>query len=1045
MLESKPAKSLDNVKPFKKSLLALSVMAFSVSSFAQDVNSNNDVEEVVVYGMKTSLENAQDIKRNADTVKDVITSSDIGALPDKSVTEALQRVPGVTIERFASSTDPNHFAAEGRGVVVRGLDKVRSEFNGRDTFSANTSGGLNFEDVSPELLGSVEVIKNQTADMIAGGISGTVNLITLKPFDNEDLVTAFTARGSYGDLAEEFDPSISGLFSNRFETAIGEFGFLISAAKKEFTAHGDGLNVQNFYERSATQTEMAIPFGRTAAFQADSYIDGREFDQDGTYYAPMGASIRSADSERDRSGITAAVQWQNLDETIVATAEFIRSDSEETWSEYTAGPGFQGFNAPLQTVTLADMNPDTPEVETDAVFDSNGRFVSGSLSFEEPLLATSRSHHVENTIEDFSFNLKLSPTDRLRIELDAQTLDATSKVRNNSISNGFNGRDMHLDLSGSTPSITYLQDTAALDSENPQLYYQASILDTHVDADGELQSYAADVEFDVESGWVRSVSGGIYFSEREQRIEDDDYANWGSVSAAWAGDGLQSALVDHPELYEEFTFGGDFFDGSGLAGANRTFLFPRMENTFDIPAYDAWLEENGISNTGRVNRSERDITGDGVADTNELGYLPFESSVTKEARTEAYFRIDLESDTAIPVTANLGVRYVKYDVESEGSNRFVQIIQPSDTQFYDYYAEGYPELDAFFDGTGTIAESYDAEPFDTFLPSANINIGLTDELNIRVAASKALFFPELRSLRNNGTYRGSFTQVWQYDDLPQNTWDCDWSESPARCNAPVGISDVGYAGFRNNPDLEPEKALQFDITTEWYFAEVGSLTLALFHKKITDIIRESNFVETVVNPNTSDSLEMIVRKPVNEGEGTIQGFEIAYQQFYDMLPGAFSGLGLQVNYTYIDQEDLNDNRGDIGSPNGLSPYGDNRNTFRNFTNLGLPGLSEDTFNMALMYEYGDISARMAYNWRSDYLLARRDADSYSAIWAEDYGTIDASFWYTFTDYLKVGIEGVNLTADPVKTKTQFNQEGDLTPKSQFITDRRYAISLRAKF
>src|SRR3546814_9200450 len=112
-----------------------------------------------VTGIRESLANAQEIKRNSDTIVDAITASDIGALPDRSVTEALQRVPGVAINRFAGSNDPDHFSVEGSGVVVRGLSFVRSEFNGRDPFSTGVYGqAINFSDVPSELLGSVEEI-----------------------------------------------------------------------------------------------------------------------------------------------------------------------------------------------------------------------------------------------------------------------------------------------------------------------------------------------------------------------------------------------------------------------------------------------------------------------------------------------------------------------------------------------------------------------------------------------------------------------------------------------------------------------------------------------------------------------------------------------------------------------------------------------------------------------------------------------------------------------------------------------------------------------
>ena len=115
----------------------------------------------------------------------------------------MQRVPGVTVSKYAAPVDPDHFSAEGSGVVIRGLGATRSEFNGRDTFTANSGSGLSFQDVSPELMGAVKVYKNQTADMIEGGISGTVNLNTRKPFDKDGQVVAFNAEANYSDLAEK--------------------------------------------------------------------------------------------------------------------------------------------------------------------------------------------------------------------------------------------------------------------------------------------------------------------------------------------------------------------------------------------------------------------------------------------------------------------------------------------------------------------------------------------------------------------------------------------------------------------------------------------------------------------------------------------------------------------------------------------------------------------------------------------------------------------------------------------------------------------------
>ncbi len=188
-------------------------------------------DEIVVTGVRQSLATAQNIKRNSDTVVDAITAQDIGALPDRSVNEALQRVPGVAISRFAAPTDSAHFSVEGSGVVIRGLSYVRGEFNGRDTFAASGGREIGFNDVPAELIGSVEVFKNATADLIEGGISGTVNINMRKPFDQKERLIYLSASMNWGDLEQRGAPSVVGLYSQQWETSGGSrLGFLASGS-----------------------------------------------------------------------------------------------------------------------------------------------------------------------------------------------------------------------------------------------------------------------------------------------------------------------------------------------------------------------------------------------------------------------------------------------------------------------------------------------------------------------------------------------------------------------------------------------------------------------------------------------------------------------------------------------------------------------------------------------------------------------------------------------------------------------------------------------
>lgn len=375
--------------------------------------------EIIVSGLRRSLANAQNIKRDADTVVDAITAQDIGALPDRSVTEALQRVPGVAINRFAGSNDPDHFSVEGSGVVVRGLNFVRSEFNGRSAFSAGVGGqALNFADVPAELLGSVIISKNATAEMIEGGLAGTVNLNTRKPFDNNGLTVAFSAEANYGDFRKEWTPTFSGLISNVWDTDKGRFGVLLSGSYSRIKSRADGLQIANYQTRdgvlvAAANTDgvrvcrnplpssadnFTLPgagalcgdFGTPGADGFADYADSR--------VAPVGGQFRTQEFDRERNGFAASAQFESIDGKTIITAEFIRSASTNKWGEYTyeTAPDQAEYNTyPIGCLQNADgpnvINPGgglgdpTSRAQcpvggfTDYVYSDTGLFQSGYI------------------------------------------------------------------------------------------------------------------------------------------------------------------------------------------------------------------------------------------------------------------------------------------------------------------------------------------------------------------------------------------------------------------------------------------------------------------------------------------------------------------------------------------------------------------------------------------------------------------------------------------------------------------------------------------
>jgi TonB-dependent receptor len=355
---------------------------------------------IIITGIRQSLANSQQIKRNSDTIVDAITAQDIGNLPDRSVTEALQRVPGVEINRFAGSNDPDHFSVEGSGVTVRGLTFVRSEFNGRDTFSTGVYGqAINFSDVPPELLGTVEVYKNSTADMIEGGLAGTVNLNTRLPFDKEGLLVGFDLEANWGDMRKKWTPTGSLLLSDNWDTGIGRIGFLADLSYSELKSRSDGIQVTNFQTRdgaivrgapgqpgaicrnplpSSDDTMTLPPAGSPCATPETAGADGFA-DLRPVSYAPLGGQFRTQDFDRKRKGFAAAFQWQSLDRRALLTAQFLRTDSSNQWGEHTfeSAPDLSEYNT-YPAGCQQNGNGPNGTTRAECRLDASGNFVFGN-------------------------------------------------------------------------------------------------------------------------------------------------------------------------------------------------------------------------------------------------------------------------------------------------------------------------------------------------------------------------------------------------------------------------------------------------------------------------------------------------------------------------------------------------------------------------------------------------------------------------------------------------------------------------------------------
>jgi TonB-dependent receptor len=186
-----------------------------------DQDSEGVLEEVIVTGVKYSMTEAVEIKRQSMDIVDSIVSEDIGKFPDNNVVEAMQRIPGVQVT--------GRGAGEASTVSIRGLSEVTTTVNGRNIFTSS-GRSVALADIPATLVNRVDVYKTRSASQIARGIAGQIDIHTFRPFDFEGFKVSAQARGTYQEQADKFDPNLSALISNVWETDAGKFGALFNAS-----------------------------------------------------------------------------------------------------------------------------------------------------------------------------------------------------------------------------------------------------------------------------------------------------------------------------------------------------------------------------------------------------------------------------------------------------------------------------------------------------------------------------------------------------------------------------------------------------------------------------------------------------------------------------------------------------------------------------------------------------------------------------------------------------------------------------------------------
>ena len=1069
---------------------AVAALMLVPAAYAQDdTTDETSDDEIVVTGIRAALKNARDLKRDADVAIDSITASDVSTLPDLSVAEALARVPGVVVQRFELGGSAGDFPSpEGGGNLIRGLTLVKTEFNGRDAFSANGGRALDFGTIPPELIGAVDVYKQTSADRVEGGIGGGINLRTLEPFDRPDGFAVVTVDGTYTDLRDEISPDISFVAGERWNGSHGEFGLLGSVSHSELQSELHGFQIGQL---------AAIP------------IEGE------TIAIPGGFQLRTNEVNRERQSYYAAGQWQNNDGDFKATLKFARIenevDSDERTTEwFTDGEQWfltnvvgdvstSAFNSSGIPECNGSNDPDAANASCENTNAVSGLYSGGVISNEirdwtgaagAPFTNLGIHQRDKSATQDLSLNVQWRPAENWFVNADVHRTTADfDQERLWGGTRFFSNFELNADLDN--PSVNFVPDTfntgglgefvgdpnrgandpirrfqdgsvfgqwtgagANLDADlaNPDNTFLLFAADEFQENEGNLTAARLDVEYEFDNdGWFDGVQVGARLAERNQ-INRRAGLNWGAVAPPWEGaNGIPASYLPIAQAQAGFeTVDLSDFQRGGVVQGDSQVLFVDRALLQDYDAFVASLAGDPLIDQRRVGINPDGTVQDGARSLCNFGrdsygpWVPLRLNGQvnydcgsigdlTENTTNFYARLNFgnEFENGMSIEGNIGLRYSDTNIDSRGGINYAEIntanVNPI-TMTNDELTFA-PESVAFLAQSDILQEIEISD--EHFLPSLNVKLNLNEDMLLRFGASRDITRPNIGDLNANQVNTISFTREFGAVD-------------PANPTGPRPLEDLfpnQINVFGGNPNLKAIESLNLDASFEWYFGDDNAFSLAAFRKEIENNII---FAQERRGQVTLDGREVPIsfNGLLNQDEATLNGFEVAYTQFFDELPGLLSNTGIQANYTYVDAEAeappaVVDADGD-GAPDDFTRI------FR-YGVTDFLGLSKHSANVIGIYQDERMEWRLAYNWRSEHLSSYRDFVSGNPIFQKDRGYLDGSFKFDVSDSLQFRAQVANILDTKAQADQQIDADGQRFGRTSFVGDRRVKVGLRYQF
>lgn len=997
------------------------------------------LQVISVVGIRASQMTDIQLKRSAPNIQDSITAQNIGELPDITITDSLQRITGVQIDRSAG---------EGSTVNIRGLPEVSTLLNGEAFISADNIDSIqpNYQSMPASLFNGVDVYKSPTAQTLNSGISGTINLRTRRPWDMKNGWTiAGTAEGVRSSVVQSNRPegnlfasynaggrwgaligvSYSDTYSNSSSNGLGQFegrlqgenasaanepgdgyltgwsGVAVPSQIKQFPdgsvdVNGDGKSNGAFYQMDTlnpfTQQVRRKRTGANASLQFDLGA-GFTLTVDGFFTRQTQLNLGEGAELMPVSWLAATnIPVKSRDTGTVLTNPFNSPGAQDgDWNQhFFTTQSYQkylgdwlSYSQGVRIHSLARNFNVALQFDNGGPFTGDVRFVNGTAS----------QTHREAYAEFSQSNGEQWPNTLMPgVTLDPGVYVYPDNLGGNHLFNpgGFNkyGVSVVDDLSGSDPVMT-IPGSFAARLADPNSYV--------------LKTMSFENDYNARSGMnIVRLDGHYAFSDDfkldfglRNSIRTANEFSFNMIAPVYAGNGAS----DPEGCYAHWMAADVVLDGGGVPGActagNQYGFFRSGALSTQRPSQLPGIISSNwrlITNPGNVQGiTEYALDPTAMQDPDAFeaqlypGAVPNMNpatswDVTLKERT-GFAQADFKGELAgLPFSGNFGLRVVRTNLTVDqhlNGDGHAYGVNPSD---------------------GGIVRT--SREYTDWLPAINFALDLTPKAILRLAASKNMMPLTLDQ------WGGGLNLDYAFTTLTDGK----------------SVFAVQDGQSNGNPNLAPWRSTNYDASFEYYFNNASMFSVDLFDIQVAKFITAGG-TQRCDLPDQDGVVRgrcIIITGPLQGSGQQLKGIEADYRQAFTFLPGLLANTGIEVNATYSPS-----NTGDKDLAGRDVPFPDN---------------SKKSGNLIVWYQDSHWQARVAANYRS----RRAVETNYGGIngmelYQEPTTYVDASVSYQINKNVQVFAQGSNLTNE--------KQRFYLVWPDQRITnrysDRQYMLGIRA--